>query len=131
MVQREKTLPIQSSRIDTPATEIATHVKRGYLIKSWCLAADLSIARSSAIKDAALPTDVEIAVAIHIERSENGLVRDVNGRFPFHSGIGRTIEEAARTVGLIECLVLKVMPRAAGLINREPLFLSSNGPLLA
>src|SRR5207245_4049110 len=121
MAHHEQTLPIETSGINTPATEIATHVNRSYLIKSWCLAADLRVARSSAIKDAALPPDVEIAVAIHIERSESGLVRDVNGRFPFHSGIGRTIEEAARTVGLIECLVLKVMPRAAGLINREPL----------
>ena len=131
MVHREKTLPIQSSRINTPATEIATHVNRGYLIKSWCLAADLRVARSSAIKDAALPTDVEIAVAIHIERSENWLVRDVNRRFSCDSGIGRTIEKAARTVRLIECLVLEVMPRAAGLINCKPLFVASDRALFA
>ena len=131
MVDREETLSGQSSWIDTPATEVATHVNRGYLIKSWCLAAVLRVARSSAIKDAALPPDVEIAVAVHIERSESGLVRNINWRLPRDSGIGRTIEKAARTVRLIECLVLEVMPRAAGLINCKPLFVASDRALFA
>src|SRR5438874_9328539 len=102
MVDRKETLSGQSCWIDTAATEVATHVDRDYLIKSRCLAADLSIARSSAVKNVALPANVEIAIAIYIERSENGLVRNVNGRFPCHSGIGRTVEQSARTVRLIE-----------------------------
>src|SRR5215472_6537184 len=102
MVDRKETLSGQSRWIDSPATEVATHVDRDYLVKSRCLPADLSIARSSAVKDVALPADVEIAVAIHVESSENGLVRDVNGRFPCDPGVGRTVEQSARTVRLIE-----------------------------
>ena len=102
MVDREETLSGQSSWIDTPATEVATHVNRGYLIKSWCLAAVLSVARSSAVKDAALSPDVEIAIAVNVERSKNGLVRNINWRLPCDSGIGRAVEKSARTVRLIE-----------------------------
>ena len=88
MVDRKKTLSGQSGWIDSPATEVATHVDRDYLIKSWCLVSDLRVARASAVKRAALPANVEVAVAIHIQRSENGLVRDVNRRLPCDSGIG-------------------------------------------
>ena len=74
----------------------------GVLIKSWCLVSDLRITRTSAVKRVALPANVEIAVAIHIQRSENGLVRDVKWRLPCDSGIGRTVEQSARTVRLVE-----------------------------
>ena len=98
MVDRKETLSGQSGWINSPATEVATHVHRDHLIKSWCLVSDLSVARSSAVKRAALPANVEIAVAIHIQRSENGLVRDVNWRLPCNSGIARTVKQSARAV---------------------------------
>src|SRR5215467_2038733 len=102
MVQRKKTLASQPGRINTTTTEITAHVDRGYLIESWRLAADLRVARASAVKDAALSPDVEIAIAVNVERSKSGLVRDVNRRLPGHSGVGRTVKQSASTIRLIE-----------------------------
>ena len=131
MVHCKKCLPIQASWIDPAASQIAAHVNRGDLIKNRGLVSKLRIARTRAPKIESFATDVEVAVAINIERAENGLVRDINWRLPCDSCIGRTVEQSARTVRLIERLVLKVMPRAARLINRKPLFIASDRALLA
>ena len=101
MVDRKETLSGQSRWIDSSATEVATHVDRGYLIKSRCLAAVLSIARASAIKRATLPADVEIAIAVHIQCSVYRLVRNVDLRPPCDSGIGRTVEYPSVATSLV------------------------------
>jgi hypothetical protein len=79
MVYCKETLSIQSTRIDPTAHKVTTHVNRSVLIKDWCLVAKLRIARARATKVESFTTDVEVAVAIHIKRSEYGLVRDING----------------------------------------------------
>src|SRR5438445_12267782 len=43
-VNSQEQLSIESCWIDSPATEVATHVDWGYSVKSWCLAPDLRIA---------------------------------------------------------------------------------------
>src|SRR5262249_41163504 len=75
--------------------------------------------------------DVKVAVAIHIERSELNRVGNINRCFPCDSGIGRAIEHPKVATGGVPRLVLEAVAGAAGLINREPLFVASDRYLFA
>src|SRR4030095_16341026 len=92
MVPREHTLPIECPWIDAAANQVPAHVNGSYLVKHRCLVPKLRIARTRASKIEPFATHVETAVAIHIKRSEYGLVRNIDWRLPCDSGVGRTVE---------------------------------------
>src|SRR5215471_17518727 len=92
VINRQETLSGQSRWIDSPAAEVAAHVNRSHLIKSWGLTSELRIARASAVKLEPFTADEKIAVAVHIERSKYGFVRNIDRRLPCDSGVNGTIE---------------------------------------
>src|SRR5947207_240265 len=49
-------------------------------------------------KSESFAAHVEIAVAVHVERSKYRLVGNVDRRLPRDSGVGRTVEQSAITV---------------------------------
>ena len=133
-INRQETLPGQSVWIDSPATEVAAHVDSGASVKSWRLAPDLRIARALAKECAeSFPTDKQVAIGVHVERSVYRRVRNTNRRLPGDPAVGGTLKfhAAAATVNAVVCLVLEAMPGAVGLIDGEPLLVASAPASLA
>ena len=64
----------QSCGVDSATTKIAAQVHRGLLVESWCLTADLRIARANAVKSTPFSTDKDIPVRVHVERPEDTLI---------------------------------------------------------
>src|SRR5262249_56204157 len=85
LINRQETLSGQSRWIDSPAAEVAAHVNRSHLIKSWGLTSELRIARASAVKLEPFTADGKIAVAVHIDLSKYGFVRSIHRLLPSYS----------------------------------------------
>ena len=128
----QETLSSQSCRIDSPATEVAAHVDRGYLVKSRRLTPDLCIDRANAVKGIPFSSDEEVAVGVHVKRSKYRFVRNIDGRLPSDAAISGALKyPGAVASSLVRGLVLEAVPRAAGLIDGEPLLVTSSCASLA
>ena len=69
-INRQEQLSIQSCWIDSPATDVATHVDGGASVKSWRLARDLCIARALAKELAeSFAADKQVAIGVYVQRS--------------------------------------------------------------
>ena len=106
----------------------------GHLVKRWCLAPDLRVARANAIKHIiriAFSADKEIAVRVHVESSESvGLVRNNNRSMPGDPAVSRALELTdcrCRCMCLRPRLILKAVPRSVRLIDGKPLLIASTG----
>ena len=81
-VDRQEDLPSQAIRIDQLGkNDVAAQVDWSALVETWCDGSVPGIARANAPKLAVAeirPADIEDAVAIHVERSPIGRVRDEN-----------------------------------------------------
>src|SRR5437762_5082987 len=130
-VRRQEYLPYPSSWIYRPAkNHAAAKVNRSYPVKTWCDGRVLCVARANAPKLAARVStaDKEVAVAVHVERSQLGIVGDINRSHPGDPAIGGSGEFS--TVATDEAspkLVLKPVTHAVGLIDGEPLLVASVG----
>src|SRR5205823_3433093 len=100
------------------------------LVKTWCHGRILRVARPNAEKRAAkiAPAYKDIAVSVHVQGSPHWRERNTNGRLPRYPVIGRPTELPTEVAGRSRApnLVLEAVAGAAGLINREPLFISSS-----
>ena len=131
VIHPKETLSIESAGIDPTANKVAAHVNLSKLIENWRLVAVLRVARAGAPKHVPFTADIEVAVTVHIKRSEYRLVRNIDLRLPCHSGVGRTVEYPNVATSLVVRLILEAVPRSAGLIDGEPLFVAPDRPLLA
>ena len=129
VIDRQEHLPTKSYSIDPTLNDGTTHVDRGHPIESGCLTPVLRVARTDTVKRRApAPApDKNIAVRIHIEGSIPGPVGNRDRRLPGDPAVSGTLElhATAATVNAIVCLVLKTVPRTVGLIDREPLLVTS------
>ena len=135
VIDRQEHLATKSYSIDPTLDDGATHVDRGHPIESGCLTPVLRVARTDTVKRRApAPApDKNIAVRIHIESSIPGPVGNSDRRLPGDTAVSGTLElhATAATVNAIVCLVLKTVPRTAGLIDGEPFLIAAASALLA
>src|SRR6266478_1892982 len=127
-INRQEQHSIQTCGIYPPTKQVAAHVDvLGYLVKARCLVPDLRIARANAgkaVQGAPFSADKEIAVRVHIERPVCRPGWNNDRGLPGDPAVGRALEldAVAATVSSVARLILKTVPRAAGLIDGKPLF---------
>src|SRR6266446_1462700 len=129
-IHRQEYLSCKSSWIDRCAElYAAAEVDRSNLVKSWRDASVLCVARANAVKLAPkIPTaDKEIAVGVHVERPPYGRVGNIDRTHPGDAAVGGTAElPAAASGGCAPSLVLESVTDAVGLIDGEPLLVTSS-----
>src|SRR4030095_14881740 len=136
-VRRQEYLPYPPSGIYRPAkNHAAAKVNRSYLVKTWCDGRVLCVTRANAPKLAAgvSTADKEVAVGVHVEPSQWGIVGDINRSLPG----GATIDGPAELSGVASedarcpILILETVTHAGGgAIDREPLLVATATASLA
>src|SRR5437899_10181678 len=127
-INRQEQHSIQTCGIYPPTREVTAHIDvLDYLVKARCLVPDLRIARANAGKGVPFSTDKEIAVRVHIERPVCRPGWNNDWDLPGDPAVGRALEldAVAATVSSVARLILKTVPRAAGLIDGKPLFVAA------
>ena len=131
-VHGHKYLRCQPRWIYIPADSHATKIDLSDLFKDRRLITKLRVTGPNAPKrdiEQILSADEQIAVGIHVSRSMNDTMRNIDGTLPGHAAVCGTAKFAGRArkeVG--PKLVMKPVTWPAGLINRKPLLIASACP---
>ena len=127
-VHRDERLTAKSYAIDSALNKKATQINQSILVKAWRLTPDLRIRRAKASELAAkiLAADKKITIGIDVQRSGVSVVWNTNRAHPREPAISRTRKFApVATENPCSKLILEPVPRAIGLINREPFLVTS------
>ena len=131
-VHCQKYLRCQPSWIHIPADPYAAQIDLSDLFKDWRLITKLRVTGADAPKgdiDQIFSADEQIAVGIHVSRSMNDTMGNIDRALPGHAAVGGTAKFAGRARKEVRPkLVLKPVTWPGGLINRKPLLVASACP---
>jgi hypothetical protein len=128
----QKDLRCQPSRIYIPASPYAPKIDLSDLLEDWRLTTNLRVAGTDAPKlrtDQIFSADEQFAIGIHVSRSMNDSMGNINRTLPGHATVGGTAKFARGAGKTVRPkLVLKSVARAICPINRKPLLVASACP---
>ena len=123
---------VSPSWIHIPADPHATEIDLSHLFKDWRLITNLRVTGANAPKsiiEQILSADEQIAVGIHVRRSMNDPMGNIDRTLPGHATVCGTAKFAGRARKEVRPkLVVKPVTWPAGLINRKPLLVASACP---